>query len=404
MTYPRCLTESETIERALKGANLARYGDGEFRICQGGNCASQSYEKSLAIELRAILEKSPAGCLPCLPNPYGGTPRKASWLKYERAAKLGDQEYGSAFITRPDSAPWIDTAQYWERIRDLWRDKDVVLVKGSERSLRLGMMKDAKSVREVWGCYANAYRSRTPHRNDRPDCIKDIDGLMDAVGKPSGTVLLCLGATATVMAARLAKIGVHAVDVGHLGMFMRHAGIYSYKPDQLLSPEYRALMVRAHQEMEWGGSGHKQADAVFEFANEIDAKAILDYGCGQGRLARALEERTPGWRIAEYDPGIPGKDEMPKPTHLVVASDVLEHVEPSKLDAVLGHIWALAGNGAYVVVATRPSGKLLPNGKNQHLIIETASWWTDKFAAQGWTFHRPPVRKDGHSIIMWLTK
>lgn len=404
MIYPKCLTEAETVERALKGANIARYGDGEFRICQGGNCASQSYEKGLAQELRAILEKAPSGCLPCLPNPYGGTPRKAAWVKYERAARLGQQEYGSAFITRPDSAPWIDNAVYWERIRDLWRDKDVVLVKGSERSLRLGMMKDAKSVREVWGCYANAYNSRTPHRNDRDDAIRNIDGLMEAVGKPSGTVLLCLGATATVMAARFAKIGVHAVDVGHLGMFMRHAGIYSYKPDQLLSPEYRALMVRCHQEMEWGGSGHKQADAVWDFANEIGAGAILDYGCGQGLLAKALEGRVPAKRIANYDPGIPGLDEMPKPTHLVVCSDVLEHVEPHRLDSVLGHIWALAGNGAYIVVATRASGKSLPDGRNQHLIIESPSWWTDKFQAQGWTFHKPPVRKDGHSIIMWLTK
>lgn len=340
-----------------------------------------------------------------MPNPYGGTPRKENWRSYERLAiNIGPQEYGSAFITRPDSAPWIDSASYWDRIRDLWRGKDVTLVKGSERSLRLGMMHDAASVREVWGCYANAYNSRTPHKNDRPDAIKTIDGLMDAVGKPSGTVLLCLGPTATVMAARFAKIGVHAVDVGHLGMFMRHAGIYAYKPEQLLSPEYRALMIKSHQEMEWGGSGHKQAEQVAAFADEIGAEAILDYGCGQAFLAKALAERNPPKRVTNYDPGIPGRDTLPKPTHLVVCSDVLEHVEQNKLDAVLGHIYALASHGAYIVVATRPANKVLPDGRNAHLIVANHHWWIDKLKRFGWTFHKPPYVKEGHSVTMWLTK
>ena len=47
MKYPPCLSEAETIERAIAGANLARYGDGEFNIVIGRNCVSQRGDKSL---------------------------------------------------------------------------------------------------------------------------------------------------------------------------------------------------------------------------------------------------------------------------------------------------------------------------------------------------------------------
>jgi hypothetical protein len=401
MKFPPCLSEAETIERAIAGANLARYGDGEFNLAIGRNCVSQAGNPKLAAELRAILEKAPKGCLPCLPNPYGGTPKKANWQRFENYnLNLGNQEYGSAFITRPDSAPWIDTADYWCRVRTIWAGKDVTLVKGSERSLRLDMMADAKSVREVWGTYRDAYASRGPDTRNNVASLKSINELMEAVGAPGHTVLMCLGATATVMAARLARKGVHAVDLGHLGMFMRHAGMYQFKPDDLLSPGYRALLNRAYREMEWGGSGHKQAAAVLAFAEEIGAKAILDYGSGQGLLAKALAPR----RVDQYDPGLPSAPGLPKPTHLVVCSDVLEHVEPDKLDNVLAHLHSLAGVGAYFVIATRLANKCLPDGQNAHLIVKQPEWWLDKINAQGWKHHRPPAINEGHSVTVWLVR
>jgi hypothetical protein len=136
--------------------------------------------------------------------------------------------------------------------------------------------------------------------------------------------------------------------------------------------------------MDWGGSGHKQAEAVATFADELGALAILDYGCGQGFLAKALAERNPPKRVTQYDPGIPGKDGFPKPSHLVVCSDVLEHVEPAKIDAVLAHIHALAGMGAYLVIATRPANKTLPDGQNAHLLVEPPDYWLRKIEAAGW--------------------
>lgn len=407
MKFPPCLSEAETIERAIAGANLARYGDGEFNLARGGNCKSQKAHPKLAAELRAILDKAPKGCLPCLPDPNcggGKSPKRDNWLKVtSNTLRLGKQEYGSAFITRPDSAPWIDTKDYWSRVRALWRGKDVTLVKGSERSLRLDMMTDAKSVREVWGTYRDAYdaRGRAPDERDRPKALQTIDELMEAVGVAGHTVLMCLGPTATVMAARLARKGVHAVDLGHLGMFMRSAGAYLLQPDDLLSPQYRALLTRSHSgEMDWAGAGYKQAPAVAQFADEIGAKSILDYGSGQGTLARALPDR----KVTNYDPGVAGSSGLPKLAHLVVSSDVLEHIEPDKLDNVMKHIHGLAVTGAYFMIATRPANKNLPDGRNAHLLVESPDWWLAKIDAQGWKHAREPVIKSGHSITMWLLK
>ena len=43
----------------------------------------------------------------------------------------------------------------------------------------------------------------------------------DRIGTPDHSVLLCLGPTATVLAVDLCARGVHAVDLGHLGMFWK---------------------------------------------------------------------------------------------------------------------------------------------------------------------------------------
>jgi 2-polyprenyl-3-methyl-5-hydroxy-6-metoxy-1,4-benzoquinol methylase len=101
----------------------------------------------------------------------------------------------------------------------------------------------------------------------------------------------------------------------------------------------------------------------------------------QGSLKKALNPH----RVQEYDPGIKGKDILPKPVDVVVCTDVLEHVEPKALNSVLDHIVKLTGYMAYIVVATRPANMILPSGRNAHLIIQDAEWWTKALARPGWT-------------------
>lgn len=214
MSYPRTLSERDTVELALEGMSLARYGDGEIKLALDRDAKSQRGDPALAARLRAILVKPAGSCLVCIPNIGDDrTPKLEFWKQYRghRYTKLYTRgPYGSSFITRPDSAPWIDTPGYWRRVVDLWRDLDIVLVRGSSKSLTAADLVAARSVDEIVA--------------DRQHAWTNYDALMAKLVQEKRRVILCLGATATVIAHDLAEAGVHALDLGHVGMFLRKEG------------------------------------------------------------------------------------------------------------------------------------------------------------------------------------
>ncbi len=57
---------------------------------------------------------------------------------------------------------------------------------------------------------------------------------------------------------------------------------------------------------------------------------------------------------------------------------MLEHIEPDCLQDVLAHIRGLTRKCCFIVVAMRPSIKLLPDGRNAHLIVQPVRWWMAK--------------------------
>lgn len=206
--YPKVLSEDETIDFALEGASLARFGDGELRLIMSGKHIAQACDARMASELAAILKQSRA--LACIPNCQAANGKPQMWgaTRYggaEYVALYTQMLYGSAFICRPDSAPWIDTDAYWLKVRRLWEDKDVTLVIGS-RGGSLTSLPHARSVRTIYGPERDAYAA--------------IDRVMAAIGTPDHTVIVCLGPAATCIVERLALKGVHAVDLGHMGRFM----------------------------------------------------------------------------------------------------------------------------------------------------------------------------------------
>lgn len=205
------LTEAQTLEAAHEGRSISRFGDGELKLATGRDCVSQQFDPNLQQRLRAILRAPGAGPLVCIPLDNPHSPKAPLWRTF-RAAKytsLYDDRgtYGSPFITRPDSSPWIDTPVYWSKVVDLWRGLDVVLVRGSEKSLRASDMPEAASVSEIIG--------------PRQHAFAQADSLYRMLNGERRRVILCLGPTATVLAYYLGIEGVHALDLGHVGMFMR---------------------------------------------------------------------------------------------------------------------------------------------------------------------------------------
>lgn len=212
--YPPVMNEYDTLEAAVRGASLSRFGDGELRICLGKSAVSQLGTQEMAREMMAILQSKHTVSLPCIPNVMTDTPKwNKCWHRYAEQKWINlyrTRSYGSAFITRPDSAPWINIPDYWALLRSLWQDKDVCLVMGAaggDTSLNPHMLRDAKSVRTIIG--------------PRRDAWREVNVIEKAIGMHTGgPVILCLGATATVLAERVAKKGMQGLDLGHVGKMM----------------------------------------------------------------------------------------------------------------------------------------------------------------------------------------
>lgn len=389
MKYPKVLSEQATV-LSCQVLSCARFGDGELRVALGGGCVSQTPDNRLAQELRTMLYQPPQGVLVCIPNVESETPRpawKANWAVDKFVSMYDpDATYGSSFITRPDSAPWIDTPEYWSSVWDLWRGKDIVFVRGDYRSLRLDQLSEAATIREVVGPSKHAYA--------------EIDRIEEEIGKHHGPVIMCLGCAATALAVRLAKKGIHAIDLGHAGMFARGAGAYRYAPEDLCSPAYGRLLQQMHERQPWGGSGASHFDTVKAFMDEVQPATTLDYGCGRMTLTEAFAKHN--IRVQAYDPGIPGRGGIPKLCDLVVCTDVLEHIEEDKLRNVLDHMFRVCLKAAYLNISTRPAKAILPDGRNAHICLHDADWWRERLKETGWEFIREEVR--GKAYQVWLRK
>lgn len=164
---------------------------------------------------------------------------------------------------------------------------------------------------------------------------------------------------------------------------------------ELISEEMKEQNRLLHEQNAfYGRGGEKYAEIVKKMKTE-DVQSILDYGCGKGTLAKSLP--FPIW---EYDPGIPGKDELPKPADLVVCTDVLEHIEPDKLGAVLEDLQRVTLKFGYFVIHLGAAKKTYPNGKNAHLIQKDANWWTEKLKKR---FSLASVIQKGNELHVIVT-
>ena len=102
---------------------------------------------------------------------------------------------------------------------------------------------------------------------------------------------------------------------------------------------------RLHKTVEYGASGHKQAEIIKKLVEKCKFESVLDYGCGKGTLASHLS--FPIW---EYDPAIEGKDTQPRQADLVVCIDVLDEVEKENLEDVICDLKGLTKKVGYFIV------------------------------------------------------
>lgn len=227
--YPiKIMSSLETIRYIKKhNCSISRYGDGEFRIMLSEmDLGFQSYAETLADKLKRVISETDEHLLVCFPKPLVSTAgmkkRSAtfwrSWCAkyniriqiYNFISMSGKQNalFGDAMLTRPymDWKNRFRAKRIFKEIKSLWEKRDVLIVEGEQTRLGVGndLLQGAKSIRRILAPALNAYA--------RYDQI--IETILQAYNNE--LVILALGPTATVMASDLSKLGIQALDIGHL--------------------------------------------------------------------------------------------------------------------------------------------------------------------------------------------
>lgn len=208
MTYPPIKGEFATIAKLIEGGySLARFGDGELKMAYGAGYVRQAGSAQLASELRRILVSPPPKCLVGIPTMDPAGPKYENWLRHrERFEPLlaKDVTYFSAFVTRPDSAPWIECRTFCEGLVELWNGKRAAVL-----CERKGSM-----FRAVRPAAAAAIHIEAPRRG----AYDEIDRLQrEILAARPDVAILSAGPAATCLAARLSDLGLQAVDLGSVG-------------------------------------------------------------------------------------------------------------------------------------------------------------------------------------------
>lgn len=128
--------------------------------------------------------------------------------------------------------------------------------------------------------------------------------------------------------------------------------------------------------------------------------SIMDYGCGRSDLL-AHFWADGARRLAWYDPAVPGRKQMPAGEFdMVLCNDVLEHIRMEDVDRVLREIRARSSNALFTI-SLRPARAKLPDGRNAHVALLSASEWSRWIADVFGQANRHPTPWD--HILMLTT-
>ncbi|HEX2581382.1 MAG TPA: methyltransferase domain-containing protein [Dongiaceae bacterium] len=171
----------------------------------------------------------------------------------------------------------------------------------------------------------------------------------------------------------------------------------------VISDDYRKVQRHLHETNPNYGIASVQYAPIFsQLLRRCGAKEVLDYGAGKGRLAEVLKKILPVLpTMQHYDPAVPEWAGDPKPSPVVACIDVLEHVEPDLLDHVLDHLQQLTLQFGFFTIHTGPAQKILPDGRNAHLVQQPAEWWMPKIMSR---FELSLFNKMPQGFWLWLEK
>lgn len=182
---------------------------------------------------------------------------------------------------------------------------------------------------------------------------------------------------------------VCAVDLG------RQKGPGTMSDNQTISAEYLALQKQLHNNPNYGVASIGYAPLVKQILEISQARSLSDYGAGKQNLRKALHDLgKSNFDYFPYDPAFPEYG-APHPAELVCCIDVLEHIEPDFVRAVLIDLRAITKKIGFFSIATGPAAKILADGRNAHLIQKPSSWWLPKLCEH---FEIARLERDQHGF------
>ena len=176
----------------------------------------------------------------------------------------------------------------------------------------------------------------------------------------------------------------------------------------LISPAYKDLQENLHKNPNYGAS--MGARSILPMLQKTNAKSILDYGAGKGKLKEHLVAAGVTARYIPYDPAVPEYAADPEPADILVCLDVCEHIEPECIDDVLKHIDSKFTHFGVFTVSCYPAQKIMDDGRNAHVLLRSPSWWFAKFWENFdvFDFKTAEAKHDGkflgHEIMMICRK
>lgn len=149
----------------------------------------------------------------------------------------------------------------------------------------------------------------------------------------------------------------------------------------MISSAYRQEQQKLHENPDYGVASVSFAPIITQLINTLGVTEILDYGCGKARLAKSIK---PNHEVTVnlYDPGVIEYSATPDSAQMVCCIDVLEHIEPEHLDAVLDDLQRCVEFFGVFSIHTGPAIKTLSDGRNAHLIQQPAKWWLPKLLSR----------------------
>lgn len=159
----------------------------------------------------------------------------------------------------------------------------------------------------------------------------------------------------------------------------------------MISDHLKKAYTEIHKNTPFGKRA-KIPDHLKEFIHMHQPRSLLDFGCGKGNLLKTLKESYPSMTILGYDPANPEYDISIPIVDMIISTDVLEHIEHENINQVL-EMFYLKAKYHYHLISCAPAKLILPDGRNAHLIQESAEWWKNKFTQAGFSVIKEEYRE-----------